>query len=154
MVARRIDSFDELPSPAITPCTTVDPDRRGVVAGYAATYASDRTSAAEVVARFDSADQAGDAYSELRAAIAGCADASSSPNRVRITGSHHPGVSGIDDLRWWNTRPLEEGAARGVIGIVRVGDRIALLSLSSNLSDPAETTQIESLLTQAGRRLV
>ncbi|MGI8459729.1 MAG: hypothetical protein ACR2LI_16660 [Propionibacteriaceae bacterium] len=153
-VARQVDAYDTLPSAAITPCVTVDPDSDDLVAGYAATYASDRTTAAEVVARFTSTARAAHNFTGLRTAVAGCVDAPRSLHRLRITDSHRPTTSGVDEMIWWNTRPLDDGPDRGVVGIVRVDDRIALITLSSGERDPAVTTQITSLLAQAGLRLV
>lgn len=152
--ARQIDEFDQLPSTAITPCTTVPSSQPGLRAGFAATYASERSGAAEIVARFDQTQQAESAFDSLRAAVAGCADSSTAPDRVRITDTHHPQSDAVSEVRWWNTRPLESGSARGVIGLVRVDDRVALISLRSDVSDPAETTEISSLLVEAGKRLV
>jgi hypothetical protein len=152
--ARQVDEFDRLPSSAITPCTTVEPGQDGLRSAFAATYASQRSGAAEVVARFDDTRRAEGAYDGMRAAVAGCADSSTAPDRVRITDSHRPRHDGISEMRWWNTRPLQSGPARGVIGLVRVDDRVALISLRSDVSDPAETTRIASLLAEAGRRLV
>lgn len=152
--ARLVDRFDHIPAPAITPCVTVPPGTPGLRAGYAATYASDRTEAAEVVARFDTAKQAADELGVLRATVAGCANASAAPDRLRTVAAHHPTPAGTSELRWWNTRPMDGGPARGVVGLVQVDDRVALLNLRSDVSDPAKTTKIESLLIQAGRRLV
>lgn len=152
--ARLVDRFAQIPSPAITPCAAVQPDQEGVRAGYAATYASERTEAAEVVARFDTVSRAENTFRELRAAVAGCADASVAGDRVRVVAAHHPDPGGISELRWWNTQALDGGPARGVVGVVRVDDRIAVLSLRSDVTDPADTTRIESLLVRAGRRLV
>jgi hypothetical protein len=151
--ARLVDRFDQIPSPAITPCVTVPPGTEGLRTGYAATYASERTEAAEVVARFDTSADAADEFDAMRATVAGCADASAPTGRLRMVAAHHPTPTGTSELRWWNTRPLDDGPARGVLGLVRVDDRVAVLTLRSDVSDPAKTTKIESLLVQAGRRL-
>lgn len=152
--ARQIDEYDRLPPAAITPCTTVRSGQDGLRVGYAATYASERSGAVEIVARFEDEQHATSAYDGMRADVAGCADSSTAADRVRITDSHQPRSAQITEMRWWNTRPLQRGSARGVIGLVRVDDRVALISLRSDVTDPAETTQITSLLTEAGRRLV
>lgn len=153
--AQVVDHADDVPVPAITPCTTIDRGADGLVAAYASTYASARTRAAEVVVRFDSVGRAKDTFTTLREAVTHCADSPpASGRRVRVGEEHRAGPSGVSDLRWWTTRPLTGGATRGVIGLVRAQDRLLLISLDSEISDPAQTTQIESLLTQAGRRLV
>jgi hypothetical protein len=153
-VARQVDAYASVPSAAITPCTTVPADADGLVAGFAATYASNRTTAAEVVARFGSTTQAAGAFADLRVAVAGCVDAPARSGRRRITGFHDSDGGTVSELRWWNTRPVDDAPDRGVIGIVRVDDRVALVSLNSAMSDPAVTTRVDGLLTLAGRRLV
>lgn len=69
-----------------------------------------------------------------------------------IRAAHRPRLSGADDSRWWLVRNRDSGA-RIVVGYTRVDDRIALIRLTSMTSSPAQTTDIDALLTRAVRRL-
>ncbi len=154
--ARVIQRFDDLPAPAITPCTGTGRGS-GLVKAYAAIYASARSTADEVVMRFASTGDAKDAYAGLRADIRTCSSSTRAARQVEIRTRHTaPDAALVSEALWWNTRDPDGGPMRGVLAIARADDRILVLNLESERSgsDPAKTTRIDDLLIQAARRLV
>lgn len=154
--ARVIQSYDENPSPPITPCTTLE-ESKGAYRTYAAVYASARTTADEVAVRYDTEEHAKAAYVSLRDTIRACADDEQQHVRREVHDEQSVAqASRVDEAMWWRTRDATDASAHGVLGIGRAGDRVLVLFLESDLpgSDPVKTTDIPDLLVQATRRLV
>lgn len=145
---------DGVGDPASTLCTSVPSDVAGLTAAYAATYRGLNTYGAEQVVRFRTVAEAEAAFADLTTRVERCDTDPKRAARATIGTRHEPELP-LSGAVWWNTAPKEDGvSAQGVIGLVRMGDRIAYLTLASEINDPSTTVKVESLLTQAGRRLV
>lgn len=124
------------------------------LAAYAATYQGLHTQATEQVLRYESSADADAAFGRLVDQVGGCGSADADL-RVGLGTRHEPEQEGISRTVWWNVR----GAAthdpmRGVLALVRVDDRLAVLYLHATVTDPATTTDVLPLMRQAGLRLV
>lgn len=146
---------DGVPDPAVTLCASIPGDAHGLRSAYASTYRGLQTDGAEQVVRFRTVIAAKDAFADLTEEVEACDTAPKRRERVTLGTRHEPELRSLTESLWWGTEPAEGGvSARGMVGLVRVDDRIACVTLTSTTSDPAETVEVESLLTQAGRRLV
>lgn len=110
---------------------------------YTAMYQGTQTTAGEQVGRYRDAGAASAAVAAASAAAPAC--------DWSLEEQPAPSIAGADEALLWYGKLGEE---RAVVGVVRVGDRALMLSLRSATSDPVKTTDIESLLTRAGKRLV
>lgn len=131
-----------LPDKAIVRCTGIDPGAAGRVAAYHATYKGAQTAAAEIAARYKDVDAANIAagYSFNKA------------NQCDGVGEAHTlSYPAFTQAFWFN---YAKGEIRGVVAAILVQDRLLVFSMSSTSSDPAETTDVNALLTQAGKRLI
>lgn len=153
--AETLSVSDGVPDPAVTLCASVGDDADGLRSAYAATYRGLQTDGAEQVVRFRTVAAAEDAFADLTDQVEACDTAPKRAARVTLGTRHEPELPPLSKALWWSTGPADDGVdAQGIVGIVRVDDRIACVTLTSETSDPADTVEIESLLTQAGRRLV
>lgn len=133
---------DGLPADDIVRCTGIDPAAAGRIAAYWATYQGTQTTAAEIVARYETTEAANFAagYSFNNA------------NQCDgVTKAHAIKADGITQGTWFS---YQKDGVRSVIAAVLVEDRLLVFSMSSAQSDPAETTSVDQLLRQAGKRLV
>lgn len=131
-------SLDRLPGESVTGCADTSGWGELEPVAFWATYQGDQTEAGEVVARFADADEATKAAAQAVDGIYACGG---------VSGDHEPdGVEG----GWWET---ETETGRAVLAVTRSGDRVMVLSMESATSDPAETTDVDSLVRQATARL-
>lgn len=150
--ARVTDSYARLPDPPIIPCATIAPGQVGLVEGNAGAWSSEHTTARETVAVYTDAGLAEKDFGRLLNEISNC-----NGSDVELTSfAHTTTASGVDDIRWFNTSG--PGEARGVIGVIRNTDRLALVFISSPDSNPDDThahgtTDIATVLSIAGQRL-
>lgn len=141
-------------NPSLLRCVRPDRLTQTPVAAYAATYQSLRTQATEQVVRYVSVADASAALDRLTDQVRASGSASAGL-RARVGDRHEPDLEGISSTVWWNLRGAAEGdPMRGVVSLVRVGDRLVVLYLHSTGTDPAVTTDILPLMRQAGLRLV
>ena len=151
-----IQRYNQLPTPPITPCTTIGRGP-GFVQAYAAIYASARTNAAEVAVRFGSVGEAKDAFVGMRTDVKSCGTSPTIETRRVEVGKKTvpPAASQVSELIWWRTRDLDGGPERGVLGITRADDWVLVLALSSpRCPTRPRRPVIDDLLIQATRRLV
>jgi hypothetical protein len=124
------------------------------VAAYAATYHGRTTLAGEQVIRYYSVAEAEGVFDQLAGQVDQCADRDST-RRATVGKRHDPDLGGISQTRWWNLSGAKKGdPMRGVLVIMRVDDRLMALCLTSDSTDPEETTDIIPLMRQGGLRLV
>ena len=141
-----------VPRPPLLRCVDVADLPQRPVAAYAATYQGLHTLAGEQVLRYaDPADAAG-ALDRLVAQVRGC-ETQPPARRVVVGERHDPRLVRISQAVWWNVRGGEGDGTRGVLGLLRLDDRVVALELESKTTDPAVTTDIDPLLRQAGLRL-
>lgn len=144
--------WDGFADEQITACTEVTAADGPVESAYAATYAGNLTVGAETVVRFTSTAAAEKAVIGLLDRIDVCVPAGGESTGLKSQPMTPPAAEGLDELYLWNT--TGEPNTEGVVGLARAGDRLALVSLTSDETDPAETTEVRPLMLQAGRRLV
>ncbi len=150
--ARVTNSYPSLPQPPINPCAAITPGQVGLLEGNAGAWSSSHTTAQETVALFTDTTLADKEFNRLLNQIANCTN-----TNVRLAGfARTTSASGVDSIRWWNT--LGPDAARGIIGVVRTDNRVAVLSISSPDSDPDDThaggtTEVGTLLGIVGQRI-
>lgn len=144
-------SWNDLPSEQITDCTEITADDGPIEAAYAARYQGLSTTAGEQVVRFESTSAARKAVQAMIKRIAECEPAGGEFAGLASERMEAPAPDGISELYLWNTTgpPTVEGA----VGLARADDRIALVSLESETTDPVQTTQVGALMLAAGRRL-
>lgn len=149
--ATQTQSWNDLPSEQITSCTEVTSADGPIEAAYAATYEGLSTTAGEMVVRFESSAAARKAVQDLIGRIGECEPAGGEFAGLAAARMKAPAPDGISELYLWNTTgpPNVEGA----VGLARAQDRIALVTLRSEATDPVQTTQVGALTLQAGRRL-
>jgi len=147
-------TWTQIPPVQVTSCAAPADGDGAIVAAHAATYRGRSTTAAEVVARYDTEKAAQDAVQTLIDRIAECADPADGEPDLTVEPMQVPDPDGISEVYLWNTTGPAGTSTEGAIGVARAGDRIALLSMVSTTTDPVGTTKVGSLVLQAGRRLV
>lgn len=133
------DSYQTPPDTDLTGCGGFTDDEPGLAAAYGASYRGEQSTAHEVVARFDSVAEAKQKSEELHQSAADCSGVGSRQD-----------IPGVENGHWW---PRTVGDTRGVVAVCRDGDRLLVLSVTSETSDPVQTTQIPELLRRATERL-
>lgn len=144
-------SWNDLPSEQITYCTEVTSNDGPIEAAYAARYQGESTTAAETVVRFESTAAARTAVQGLIGRIGACEPPDGESAGLAAERMAAPAPDGISELYLWNT--TGPPTVEGVVGLARAGDRIALVSLESETTDPVQTTQVGALMLAAGQRL-
>lgn len=155
---RRTSMEAALPSRQITSCTTVEPGDGTVLSAYSGTSEGLVTVAGQVVARFPSESEAESAMTKIGERLGACTSQAKGEPPLTSEPKDAPASDQVDRVQLWRTRAAD-GSVLGVVGVVRDGDRLTLLSLTSprpgnpKVQDPMETTYVDPLYVYAGRRL-
>lgn len=155
-----VRTWDGVPPDQVTSCTEPDDGEGRQVAAHAAVYRGKSTTAVEIVIRYADEETAKAAVIRMLDRVDACADQPAGDPDLTAEMIQAPDPDELSASYLWDTTGADGSTAQGAIGIVRAGDRVALLTLISLTSDPVGTTKekgttdLGPLLVQAGRRLV
>lgn len=147
-------TWDDFPPDQITSCTEIEAKDAHRVAAYAAVYRKKSTTGTEIVVRYANEATARTVMATVIERIAACAEQPTGDPDLAVNALAAPDPAGVSEIHLWRTTGVAGSTARGVVAIVRAGDRIALLTMISLTTDPIVDTEYASLALAAGRRLV
>lgn len=115
-------------------------------------YVGRQTDGQQVVIQFANREAASTYVEDYQATIDGCG--TRTHGTIRFSRTHRPSTKGATQAYWWSTS-TDEGGTRswGTVSLVRVGDRVSVLTMSSVTSQPRQIMDVPALMQDMVARL-